>query len=101
MFAGIQELLLPILIIMAIIMLPRITGRGKNNIPLKSLQSPQLPYFSGKLRLAIVSTILWPAIVALYLNPWNTGWKTFIIIGLGPVVIMWCLVWIIAGYKKQ
>ena len=101
MVAGIQELLLLILIVMAIILVPRMTTKSKKHAPLKFLRRPKITYFTGKLRLAIVLSLLWPGIIALYFTPWHTGWKPFVIVGLGPVVIVWSVIWVMAGYKNR
>ena len=99
MVTGIQELLLIALIITALILLPRLTARGKSEAGLKTAQRLQLPSFTGRQRLAIVVSLIWPIIVTLYLSPWTNGWRQFVIVGLGPIVLGWSIVWVITGFK--
>ena len=101
MIAGIQEILLLILIVMAIILLPRMTARGRRRTPPIPARRPALPYIVGRMRLAIVLSLLWPGAMAIYLSPWDTGWKVYVMLGLGPVLFFWAMVWVIAGYKKR
>ena len=55
----------------------------------------------GRTRLAIVATIFWPILVALFLKPWHKDFVPFLYIGIGPVAIGWGIMWVIVGYRKN
>lgn len=101
MAAGIQELLLLIIIVLAIVLLPRMTAMGKSQARQSPLRHLALPDYTGRQRLAIVLSLLWPAAMVLCLSPWKHGWERFIIIGIGPLVLSWSTAWVIAGYKHR
>lgn len=101
MAAGIQELLLLIIIVMAIILLPRMTATGRGRPQMKPVRQLRLPVYTGRQRLAIVMTLLWPAAMGLYLAPWQNGWKQFLLIGLGPPAVAWSAAWVAAGFKDR
>lgn len=101
MVAGIQELLLLIIIVLAIVLLPRMTATGKGKPRPKSVRTLSLPVYTGRQRLAIVMTLIWPAAAALYFVPWQNGWKPFLVVGLGPLVLGWSAVWVVAGFKGR
>ncbi len=71
MFSGIQEILLILLIVLAIVFLPRITGRRQT--PVDNGRGRHGPYLklSGPLRLAILGSIAWLFLTAVYFEPWH------------------------------
>lgn len=99
MGAGIQELLLLIIIVMAIVLLPRMTATGKGRSAPRHAVRLRLSAFTGRQRLAILLSVLWPAAIALYLSPWRNGWQKFMVVGAGPVAVVWGAVWVIAGFR--
>ncbi len=101
MIAGIQELLLLLVIVLAIVLLPRITTRERRSAAGPSILRPGILNLKGKIRLAIVMSILWPVITAIHMVPWATSWRPYLLVGLGPVLIFWCAVWVIAGFKNR
>ncbi len=101
MTAGLSELLLLVAIILGIFFIPRMTARSKPLPKQLKVIPPSLSSLTGRQRFAIVVSIFWPVAAALYLAPWQTGWRTFMLIGLGPVVLIWSLRWVAAGYKNR
>ena len=98
MFTGIQEILILVVIILGILFLPRILNRGQEREPAES----GMPFLlSGKLRLAIAASILWPAVVAAFIQPWKNDLIQFLYLGLGPVALMWIMYWVLIGFRKK
>ncbi len=95
--AGIQEILTLLLIIIAILFLPKFFRKKE---PRKSIRKRRRP-LSGGLRLALVATILVPLASALYLRPWDGNPLLFIAIGVIPVAAAWALFWVFSGFKTS
>jgi hypothetical protein len=98
MFSGIQEILVLVIIILGILFLPRILNRGQENRPAAS--SPAFT-LSARMRLALAASVIWPALIAAYLQPWKQDLITFLYVGPGPVVVLWIVYWVITGFKKN
>jgi amino acid transporter len=96
--AGIQEILTLILLIACIIFLPRLFGGNKASGRKKAKRlSP-----SGKLRLAIVLSVVFPLVMAVPLPPWYPENRPlFLLGGILPVVLCWAGVWIFQGFRKR
>ena len=96
--AGIQEILTLILLISCIIFLPRLFGGNRSFTRKKAKRlSP-----SGKLRLAIVLSVIFPLVMAVPLRPWHPENRSmFLLGGLLPVILYWAGVWIFQGFKKK
>ena len=101
MFAGIQEILLLVVIILAIFFLPRILSKQEKSESAGSLIARNLSVLSGRMRLAIVFSLIWPLSVAGYFEPWEKDIFLFLIIGIGPVICGWSLRWVLAGFRKN
>jgi hypothetical protein len=56
---------------------------------------------SGKIRLAIAASILWPAAMAAFIQPWENDRFLYLYIGLGPVILGWILFWVYAGFIRK
>ena len=98
MFTGIQEIMVLVAIIVVILFLPRILNRGQA----KEAAESEPPFvLSGKLRLAIGASIIWPAAAAAYLQPWKNDLYTYLYIGLGPVILVWIIFWIYTGFRNR
>ena len=98
MFSGIQEILVLVIIILAIFFLPRILSREQEKqVP------PREPgtALSGKMRLAIAASALWPAVVAALMQPWKDNLPGYIYVGAGPVAIFWIVYWVFTGFRKN
>lgn len=98
MFSGIQEILVLVIIILGILFLPRILNRGQETRP--ATPSPTF-MLSGRMRLALAASVIWPALIAAYLQPWKQDLITFLYVGPGPVVALWIVYWVITGFKNK
>ena len=94
MFSGIQEILVLVIIILGIFFVPRMLNRRQETVAFK----PGVT-LSGKMRLAISASIIWPALTAAYLKPWRSDWVTFLYLGFGPVIFGWIICWVVVGYR--
>ncbi|MEJ2282655.1 MAG: hypothetical protein P8X85_03585 [Desulfobacterales bacterium] len=99
MFSGIQEILVLVAIILGILFLPRILNRGQAKKTVAA--SRPLAVLSGKMRLAIAASALWPAVIAAFMQPWKSDLYGFLYIGLGPVAVLWIIFWVYTGFRKR
>jgi len=97
MFSGIQEILVLVIIILGILFLPRIFNRGQENSP--AAPRPAI-VVSGKMRLAIAASVLWPAVMAAFIQPWEKDLFRYLYLGVGPVALIWILYWVLTGFRK-
>ena len=98
MFTGIQEILILVAIILGILFLPRILNRGQDGGQVES----KPPFvLSGKMRLAMAVSILWPVVIAVIMEPWKKDLFPFLYLGLCPVVLVWIVYWVIVGFRKK
>ena len=98
MFSGIQEILVLVLIILGILFLPRILSRGPE---IRSAMRRPRPEMTGKMRIALSLTVLWPAVVAAFMQPWQKNLSLFLYIALGPVALSWMVYWVMNGFKRR
>ena len=98
MFSGIQEILVLLIIILGILFLPRIFSRGQENRP--AVPRPAI-VVSGKMRLAIAASVLWPAVMAAYIQPWAGDLSRYLYFGVGPVAFIWIIYWVATGFRKK
>jgi hypothetical protein len=98
MFSGIQEILVLVVIILGILFLPRILNRGQEKN--SAVPRPTI-VISGKMRLAMAASVLWPAVMAVFMQPWQKDLFHYIIIGIGPVVLLWIIYWVLTGFRKK
>ena len=98
MFTGIQEILVLVAIIVGILFLPRILNRGQAK---ESAQTEPPFVLSGKMRLAIGASIVWPLAMAAYMQPWKKDLYLFLFTGFGPVVLVWIIFWIYTGFRSR
>ena len=98
MFSGIQEILLLVIIILGILFLPRILNRGQ-----ESRQAALRPdiVISGKMRLAVAASVIWPAVMAAFLQPWKQDLSRYLYLGVGPVALIWIIYWVLTGFRKK
>jgi hypothetical protein len=93
--SGFQEILLVAVILMGILFLPRIMpGR------IEQRPKPSAAVLSRNMRLAIAASIIYPAIAALFLQPWRRDVVMYMYAGLGPVVLGWLGYWAFTGRKR-
>lgn len=101
MFSGLQEILLILLIVLAIVFLPRMTGRRQTPVATgRGRRRPDLK-LSGPLRLAILGSIAWLFVVAVHFYPWHRDLSGFLYAGAGPVLLFWGVLWIVAGFRRH
>ena len=98
MFSGIQEILVLVAIILGILFLPRILNRGQEKKPAASKPAVVL---SGKMRMAVAASALWPAAIAALMQPWKNDLFPFLYIGLGPVILGWIIFWVYTGSIRK
>jgi len=96
--SGIQEILIVILIVLGIFFIPRMIGK---NATIQQVPVHRRFRVSGPMRLAIAVSILWPLGAVIYYRPWEDATTPFYAYGLGPVLIGWCLYWVLAGFKGR
>ncbi len=93
---GIQEILILIIIVVAIVLVPRMIGRRQETVPVKPAVA-----LSGRMRLAIAASLLWPAIMAVVFKPWRQDPVIFFYVGLGPVALAWIVFWVMVGFRRK
>lgn len=102
MFSGIQEILVLVIIILLILFVPRILSRHRPSTPKPPAATAAPIRFTGRRRLALVASILWPLLMAAYFRPWQLSQlNAYLLIGPGPVLLGWAAAWIYAGFKKR
>ena len=98
MFSGIQEILVLVIIILGILIMPRILSRGGEK---QSTESKPIVVLSGKMRLAIAASAIWPVLIAAFMQPWKQELVPYLYLGLGPVAVIWALYWVYTGFRKN
>ena len=98
MFSGIQEILVLVIIILGILFLPRILNRGGEK---RQAESKPAIALSGKMRLAIAGSVIWPALLAAFMLPWKKDPLPYLYLAIGPVAIVWIVYWVVNGYRKK
>jgi len=98
MFSGIQEILVLVIIVLGILFLPRILNRGQER---STVAANPLVVLTGRMRLAIAASVLWPAIIAAFMQPWKQDLFPYLYLGLGPVAVVWAVYWVLTGFKKK
>jgi predicted Na+-dependent transporter len=99
MFSGIQEILVLVAIILGILFLPRILNRGQEGK--KAVAPKPVAVMSGKMRLAIAASVLWPLVIAAFMQPWKNDLFSFLYIGFGPVALGWIIFWVYTGFLRK
>jgi len=98
MFTGIQEILVLVAIIVGILFLPKILNRSQAKAP---AETEPLFVLTGRMRLALGASIVWPAAVAAYMQPWKNDLYTYLYIAVGPVVLVWIAFWVYTGFRNR
>ncbi len=102
MFTGTQEIFVLIIIAVLLFVLPRLFSRNQPRRTREISLPESISLLSGRMRLAVVVSILWPLLVIAYIKPWSSGTlDAALTIGIGPVVLGWSIRWIIAGFRKR
>ena len=98
MFSGIQEILVLVIIVLGILFLPRILNRGQEK---QTVAAKLAVTLNGRMRLAIAASVLWPALIAAYMQPWKQDLIPCLYLGLGPVAVVWIVYWVLTGFRKR
>jgi hypothetical protein len=53
------------------------------------------------MRMAIAASVLWPAAMAAFMQPWKNNLILFLYIGLGPVAVFWIIFWVFTGFHRR
>ena len=96
--SGVMEILLVVLIAVGIFMLPRVMNRQPERGIRRLDRGLKI---SGWMRLAVLASFLWPALLGLYIKPWNNHWHIFLYGALGPLVLAWGIFWVFSGFRKK
>ena len=99
--SGFQELLLILIILLAILFIPRITARNADQSSLSPVIRRPPRHLSAWLRLAILASVLWLLGALLYFRPWEGQWVTFGAFGVLPLVVAWGGFWVFVGYQPH
>ena len=98
MFSGIQEILVLVIIILGILFLPRILNRGGEK---QTAEIKPTVVLTGRMRLAIAASAIWPALIAAFMQPWKHDLVNYLYLGPGPVAIVWLVYWVLTGFRKK
>jgi hypothetical protein len=101
MFTGTQEIFVLIIIAVLLFILPRMFSRNQSKKGPDISFSDAVSMFSGRMRLAIIASVVWPALSAAYIKPWTGRLDPFLYIGIGPVLLGWSIRWIVTGFRKH
>ena len=95
---GYQEILIISAIIVGVLVVPRVLKPPPRQAP--RLVKPKWQLTAGW-RLAIAASVIYPFVVAAYMQPWRNDMIAFFYAGIGPVVTGWLLFWVIRGFLKK
>ncbi len=94
---GYQEILIISAIVLAVIFIPRIMNPQKPP-PRLVFQKKRI---SGGRRAALAASAVYPLIVAAVMQPWKGNMVSFLYMGLGPVLIVWLIYWVVQGFMRR
>ena len=94
---GYQEILIISAIVLGVIFIPRMMETKK---PAPKLIRARRS-LSGRSRLAIALSIVYPLIAATIMQPWHRDPAAFGYIGLGPVLLGWLIYWVLQGFRRR
>lgn len=101
MLSGIQEILVIIVILLAILFIPRMMSPQRRPQASKKIRPlGNIRNLSARWRLAIVVSLLWLLGTAVCFRPWQGALEAFLLFGGGPVILGWCIAWVVAGCKS-
>jgi hypothetical protein len=101
MFSGIQEILVLVIIILAIFFIPRLLAKGTTPKASETRSVKIIPKLSGRMRLAILASILWILLTTMYFQPWRKDFVVFLYSSVSPLLAGWGLYWVIIGFKRK
>ena len=92
-----QEILVLIVVALAIFALPRMMGKQSEPLPVRTVSRSAL---TGRIRLAILTTLFWILGSAAVLEPWQGDVQPFLFAGVAPPAVLWGAAWVWLGYRK-
>ena len=93
---GFQEIMVVSAVILGVIFLPRMTT------PRTARRStPMYIHISGRMRIALAASAIFPILAAAYFEPWHNDPVPFCYFGLGPVALGWLFYWVFRGFKRH
>ncbi len=95
--ASITEILTLVVIIIAILIVPKMFRQETKTKSKKKMSINSLSVFT---RFGIVISILIPIISALFFQPWKKDLVLFILTGIIPLIAGWGVFWMFAGSNK-
>ena len=96
--SGVTEILLLVAIILGILVLPRALRKPRED---DIHQTDQGMNLTGWHRLAIIVSVLWLALLALFLKPWHSDWLIYIAVAVCPVGLAWGAYWVLSGFRRR
>ncbi|MBP9011819.1 MAG: hypothetical protein WAP08_08080 [Smithellaceae bacterium] len=107
-----QEILVVAAIVLAIIFVPRLMGNktatpSPRHSDVRSRNTARAGVgnakisLTGRMRLAILLTLIWISACTVYYKPWESNHRLFILVAFLPVTIFWGAIWVWLGYKKH
>ena len=94
---GLQEILIISAIVVGAICIPRIVNQ---KAPRPRLVRSRRK-ISGKMRLGMAASIVFPLVAAAFLQPWRESPIIYLYLGVGPVVLCWLLYWVVLGFRRR
>jgi hypothetical protein len=103
MLSGIQEILVIVLILLAILFIPRMMSPKRPQKPKPKAFQPlkRIKGLGVRWRIAIVVSLLWLLGAAVYCRPWQSPVEMYLLLGVGPVILGWCVSWVVAGIRPR
>ena len=96
--SSVSEILLLVAIILGILILPRAFRRPQEDDIHQVNQGMRL---TGWQRLAIIGSLLWLGLLALFLKPWHNDLLIYLAVGVCPVVFAWGVYWVFSGFRGR
>ena len=95
---GLQEILIISAIVVGAILIPRMVNQNK---PAPRIVVHQRPKLSGRLRLSLAASVIFPLVAAAVLQPWRNDPIPYLYLGVGPVLLCWLLYWVVLGFRRR
>ncbi len=96
---GLQEILIISAIVVGAILIPRMVNPQKP-AP-RIVRKERRRRLSGKLRLVIAASIVFPLAAAAFIQPWRKDPIAYLYIGVGPVLLFWLVYWVLLGFRRR
>jgi hypothetical protein len=94
---GFQEIFIISIIVAGVVFIPRMMESKRPAPRLVRVRKS----LSGRRRLAIALSIVYPLAAAAAMQPWRKNPTAYAYIGLGPVLLGWLLHWVLQGFRRK